>query len=119
LKESLSPAEEIAGRPSADGFLEDRRPNAKMDPCVVTQIITETCYSALAKAATTPTPGPSLRSSGHVRTAAASFVAGQGRAGTVMGRLKGGNSAGSPKRLRRVRCDDVMASTTTAKAWYL
>ena len=32
------------------GRLEDRRPNANMDPYVVTRLIVETCCSALAKA---------------------------------------------------------------------
>ena len=29
------------------GYIEDRRPNANMDPYVVTRLITETCCSAL------------------------------------------------------------------------
>jgi glutamine synthetase len=32
------------------GWLEDRRPNANMDPYVVTRMIVETCCSALAEA---------------------------------------------------------------------
>ena len=31
------------------GWLEDRRPNANMDPYVVTRLLVETCFGALAE----------------------------------------------------------------------
>jgi glutamine synthetase len=36
------------------GWLEDRRPNANMDPYTVTRLIVETCCSALAAADALP-----------------------------------------------------------------
>ncbi|HET6359728.1 MAG TPA: glutamine synthetase, partial [Streptomyces sp.] len=32
------------------GYIEDRRPNANVDPYVVTQLIVDTCCTALEKA---------------------------------------------------------------------
>jgi glutamine synthetase len=35
------------------GYIEDRRPNANVDPCVVTRLIVDTCGTALEKAGLT------------------------------------------------------------------
>jgi glutamine synthetase len=35
------------------GCIEDRRPNANVDPCVVTRLIVDTCGTALEKAGLT------------------------------------------------------------------
>ena len=37
----------VAGRPGQKGYIEDRRPNANIDPYVVTRLITNTVCSAL------------------------------------------------------------------------
>ena len=46
-------AHPVAGRDRQKGYIEDRRPNANVDPYVVTRLIIDTCGTALEKAGLT------------------------------------------------------------------
>ena len=61
------------------GYIEDRRPNANMDPYVVTHLITDTVCSAIGKSSTSAN-GASMNGSRSARPAAKAKPKGKAKA---------------------------------------